>query len=298
MLSKNNEVQALLQLMDDPDEDVYLSVSERLIDYGKEIIPALESLVEGHPETLVQTRSQALIRRVYFSDLQNDFSDWASDKQPDLLKGAVLIARYEYPNLNQEALMNHFDQIRRNVWLELNSHLTPMEQVNVINTIFYSFYKFKGHELTERKAAHFCINYLLDTRQGNGYALGIFYLSICELLDLPVFAMDIPRQFVFGYVHDSLGMLTSMGDYFHRIHFYIDPVNGNIFSQADIDQYLKKINATDRFSYMLPLLNKRVIYKMLEELALCYKYNSEHQKAEEIAQLMKIIENKGLDTML
>jgi len=38
----NKEILALLQLMDDPDLEVYDSVAERLLHYGKAIIPTLE----------------------------------------------------------------------------------------------------------------------------------------------------------------------------------------------------------------------------------------------------------------
>jgi hypothetical protein len=56
-----------------------------------------------------------------------------------------------------------------------------------------------------------------------------------------------------------------------------------------VDAYLRKINARDRDSYFTPLLSKRIIYKMLEELNLCYKYKREEEKADEIQQLMNIL---------
>jgi hypothetical protein len=80
-----------------------------------------------------------------------------------------------------------------------------------------------------------------------------------------------------------------------QIQFFIDPLNGTVYTQKDVDTYLKKINANDRDSYFTPLLSKRIIYKMLEELCLCYKYTRDEQKAEEIQHLMNILVLDKLD---
>ncbi len=288
-MQSNNEVRALLLLIDDPDDEVYDSVASKILDYGKAIIPTLELFWENTPDSVVQGRIENLIHRVHFQDLQQEFATWSRAPQPELLRGAILLAKYQYPQLNVPVILSHFDQIRRNVWLELNSYLTPIEQVNVINSMFYSYFKFQGHELTKREPNHFFINQVIENRQSNGYVLGIMYLAICELLDIPIFAVDIPRQFVFAYIH-VMPQLSITDDFaLQRIQFYIDPVNGNIFSQNDIDSYLNKINAKDRDSYMVPILNKRILYKMMEELSLCYRYRKEDDKADDIAQLMKLL---------
>src|SRR5204863_1645901 len=132
----------------------------------------------------VQDRIETLIHRVHFHDLEEDFHDWATERSPGLLRGAILVARLQYPDLNTATIMNQTDALRRNIWLELNNYLTPLEQVNVFNSILYSYYKLQGHELSEREPAHFYINQVLENRQGNGYTIGILYLVLCELLDI------------------------------------------------------------------------------------------------------------------
>ena len=62
-----------------------------------------------------------------------------------------------------------------------------------------------------------------------------------------------------------------------------------VYTQKDVDTYLKKINATDRETYFKPLEPKRIIFKMLEELMLCYRYKRDDEKASEIQELMNII---------
>lgn len=289
MKNNNKEISALLQLIDDPDEDVFDTVAEKLLHYGRDIIPNLEQLWEVTVDESVQERIEFLIHRVHFQDLQHELFEWSHSKNPELLRGAIIVAKYQFPDLNVPSILSQFDQIRRNIWLELNSYLTPLEQVNVFNSILYNYYKLQGHELTEREPKYFFINQVLESKQGNAYSLGVLYLALCELLDIPIFAVDIPRQFVFAYIDTLHHFLSPADEVMQQIQFFVDPMNGMVYTQKDVDAYLRKINARDREQYFTPLLAKRVIYKMLEELNLCYKYRREEQKAEEVQQLMQIL---------
>jgi len=288
-MQSNKEITALLRLIDDPDFEVYDTVASKLLHYGKEIIPNLEQLWEVTEDEGVQERIELLIHRVHFHDLQQDFMDWSRSKQPELLRGAILVARYQFPDLNVPAILTQFDQVRRNVWLELNNYLTPLEQVNVFNSILYNYYKLNGHELTEREPKYFFINQVLESRQGNTYTLGILYLALCEILDIPIFAVEIPRQFIFAYIDIQHSFFSPEKEGLQQIQFYIDPISGVVYTQKDVEGYLRKINATDRELYFTPLSTKRIIYKMMEELALCFRYRREDHKADEIQQLMKLL---------
>jgi len=286
---QGNEIQALLRLIDDPDDEVFDTVASKLLHYGREIIPPLEQLWEVTDDESVQERIEMLIHRVHFQDLQSDLLEWSRARRPELLRGAILVARYHFPGLNVPAILSQFDQIRRNIWLELNNYLTPLEQVNVFNSILYNYYKLQGHELTEREPKHFFINHVLESRQGNVYAFGVLYLALCELLDIPVFAVRIPRQFIFAYIDTLHHFYAPEGAAEHQMQFFIDPLNGMVYTHNDVDAYLKKINAQEKESYFVPLTSRQIIYRMLEELCLCYRYKREEGKAEEISQLMQLL---------
>ena len=51
----------------------------------------------------------------------------------------------------------------------------------------------------------------------------------------------------------------------------------------------EKINAKDNEAYFTSLTNKQVIFKMLEELSLCYRYKRDDIKADEVQHLMHIL---------
>lgn len=288
-MQDTKEITALLRLIDDPDDEVFDTVSRKILHYGKSIIPSLEQLWEYTADYAVQERIENLIHRVHFQDLQQEFMEWHQSTHPDLLKGAILLAKYRFPELNVPLLLQQYDQLRRNIWLELNNYLTPLEQVNVFNSILYNYYKLQGHELTVRQPEHFFINQVLESRQGNAYSIGILFLSLCELLDIPVFAVNLPRQFIFAYINTLHNFFSQDDEGIRQIQFYIDPLNGIVYTQHDVDAYLLKMNATERSRYFNPLTTKDIIIRMLEELVVCYQYKKENTHAEEIQQLIKLL---------
>lgn len=289
MLPKN-EIKALFNLIDDPDDEVYETVAEKIVHYGKEIVPSLEYLWETTEDELAQYRITQLIHRVHFADLMADFKEWANSEKPELIRGAILVAQYHYPDMNVPFLLTQFDQIRRNLWLELNNYLTPIEKINVFNGILYNYYKLVGHELTENNPERFFINKVLESKQGNVFSFSVLYVALAEILDIPIFAMGIPRQFLLGYVDNLQHFYSTDNSYIKQISFFVDAVNGMIYTHKDIDYYLHKIGEKgDRSAFFVPKTSVEIISLMITELATCYLNNNEEEKAEELANIIMLL---------
>ena len=146
-MKENKEIAALLLLIDDPDEDVYNTVSDKIISLGKEIIPNLEHLWESVSSEDTQERIELLIHRLHLRDLTAEFEEWKNG-DANLLQGAILVSKYHYPDMQPAQTMQEIEKLRRNMWLELNNYLTPIEKINVLNSIFYNYFKQKGVEIS------------------------------------------------------------------------------------------------------------------------------------------------------
>lgn len=293
-MKENKEISALLTLIDDPDEDVYQTVSEKILSFGKDIIPNLENLWETIHNEETQERIENLIHRVHFRDLTQEFIQWKKDGA-DLLRGSILVAKYHYPELQELAIRQEIEKIRRNTWLELNSYLTAIERVNVLNSIFFNYYKHRGVEISYDNPDPFLINKTLETRKGNSISNGILYMILCELLDIPVRAVNIPKQFILAYFDHPIDQLDSDTPLNEQILFFVDPMSGQMYAHKDIESYFKRVSVPPVPSYFKPLDNKKVIQFLLEELSKCYDNFKNQYKMDELLELAAMLDEESTD---
>jgi regulator of sirC expression with transglutaminase-like and TPR domain len=288
-MQENREISALLTLIDDPDEEVFSTVSQRIVDYGKNIIPNLENLWENTLSEDIQERIELLIHRLHYMDLCNDLTDWKDSAYHDLLFGALLVAKFQYPELQTTPVLQEIEKIRRNVWLELNSFLTPLEQANVLNSIVYNYYNLKGVEVAYTNPDDFFLHKVLQGKKGNSISNGILYLVLANLLEIPVRAINIPKQFVLAFFHSSFDG-TDLTNPQEKIQFYVDATTGQPFTHKDVENYFKRISVPPTQSYFKPLSNKRIIQMLLEELAKCFDSPHQIYKLNELMQLVAVLD--------
>ena len=249
-METNNEISALFTLIDDPDEEVFGLVSNKIVDYGKNIIPNLEHLWETTPNEEIQTRIELLIHRLHFTDLTEDYRQWN--------------------------ISGHHD-------------LTPLEQINIVTSILYSYYGLKGGETNYKEPGEFLLNKTLEAKRGNQISNGILYLILCELLDIPVRAINIPKQFIIAYFKPGYSE-ENLPNPIHKIEFFIDATSGQVFTQDDVDSYFKRISVPPVGSYFKPQSNKQVIQQLLEEFGKCFDTDKDKYKQAELMELVKLLD--------
>ena len=287
-MEQTKEISALLTLIDDPDEEVFGAVSNKILDFGRTIIPNLEHLWETTPDEQTQERIELIIHRLHYTDLTEDFRQWSLAGHHDLLVGSLLVSKFQYPDLTTSAVLLEVEKIRRNIWLELNNYLTPLEQIRIVTGILYSYYSLKGTEIAYTDINEFLIHKLLESKRGNQLSNGILYLILCELLDLPVKAIGVPKQFVLAYFKP--GYSNEASDYLSKIEFFIDPTSGMAFTQKDVENYFKRISVPPVDAYFKPLSNKKVIQYLLEEASKCFDNEKNAYKKNELMELAKLLD--------
>ncbi|MGI8950315.1 MAG: transglutaminase-like domain-containing protein [Chitinophagaceae bacterium] len=289
-MHENKEISALFTLIDDPDEEIFSTVSQRIVHYGKGIIPNLENLWENTVSEEVQERIELLIHSLHYSDLYNDLVDWKDSAYHDLLFGSLLIAKFQYPELHTTPVLQEIEKIRRNVWLELNSFLTPLEQANVISSIIYNYYNLKGVEIAYNNPDDFFIHKVLQSKKGNALSNGILYLVLGELLDIPVKAINVPKQFVLAFFNSDFDPSKGTEHPQNKIQFYVDATTGQPFTHKDLENYFKRISVPATSSYFKPLSHKRIIQMLIEELAKCFDTPEKNYKQRELMQLAGMLD--------
>jgi regulator of sirC expression with transglutaminase-like and TPR domain len=287
-MEQTNEISALLNLIDDPDEEVFGAVTAKIIGYGRIIIPNLEHLWENTLNEEIQDRIELIIHRLHYKDLTDDFQGWNVSGHHDLLVGSLLAAKFQFPELSTSPVLQEVEKLRRNIWLELNNYLTPLEQLRIVTGILYGYYGLKGTELTYDNVNDFLLHKTLEIKKGNQISNGVLYLILCDLLDIPVKAINIPKQFVLAYF--KTGISDNLDQSYSKIEFFLDPSSGQVFSHKDIESYFKRISVPPVQSYFRPLTNKQVIQNLLEEMAKCFTDEKVQYKNAELLQLAALLD--------
>jgi regulator of sirC expression with transglutaminase-like and TPR domain len=160
-----------------------------------------------------------------------------------------------------------------------------------VTSILYNYYKLKGVEFAYDTPDDYLINKVLEGKKGNALSNGILYLALCELLDIPVKAINIPRQFILGYFDVQYDMLNPVGHSSEKINFYIDPLNGQMYSHKDVEAYFKRISVPPTTSFFRQQNNKRIIQYLLEELSKCFDNDRNRYKMEELLSLANLLDS-------
>lgn len=279
---------ALINLLDEPDDSVFRKIREKIFLFGSDAIPPLEKAWESSFDTLVQDRIGMIIQRIQQDILSVDFENWLKLGSSDLLKGFLLVSRTHYPDLDEEALTIQVEQMKMDIWLELNENMTALENVKVLNHVFFGVHQFDGNKIHPNAPRNFYLNNLLETKTGSTLSLGMLYLILARRLKLPIYGVDLPQHFILAYVSDEEPANPAES----TVLFYINPFNkGAVFTRREIELFIRQQNLKAEKSYFAPCTNTDIIRKLITSLSFSYNEAGLPEKSEELDCLLKIMDS-------
>lgn len=275
-----NELKALISLLDDPDNEIFNHVEQQLITCGPEAVPLLEESWEASFDPLSQTRIENIIHRIQFDQIQNDLQLWALQNQEDLLEGLLIINRYQYPNLDEDAIHFQLADLRRNAWFQLMYEMSPVEKIKLLNSVIFREFGLSGNTNNYHDPQNSFISKVLETKKGNPISLACIYSIVAQKLDIPIYGVNLPKHFIVAYMEDDNTPLL-----------YINVFNrGQIMKHDDIYSFLTQLNLPAKDEYILPCSNIAIVKRVLRNLITAYENNSSNEKKEEISILLNLLD--------
>ncbi len=267
-----NKIQALIKLLDDPDENIYSEVKNQLLLLGPVALPYLEEIWNETLSNWLVQRVEEIIEDIKFNELAKELIQWKYEKQDDLLYAVWLINHFQYSEITLEYLQKKIEQIRKDIWIEFAEDLTALEEVLIINNILYDVHQFSGNIANYYSVQNNYLHYVLENKKGNNITLGILYLIIAQKLELPIFAINIPDYLILSYINKDINLYDAKS---HSLRdatlFYINPFSkGTLLQKEDIIEFLKQINTLKNPDYFIPCNNVQVIEKLLMSISESY----------------------------
>lgn len=299
-MMERGEIEALVNLLDDTDAEVVEHVTQQLVSYGTDILPVLNNLSAHSEDNNQQERIEAIKRQINLSDVYENLKQWAADGASELFEAVYWVNRYRNPDLDKYQLNQQIEDIKLDLWIELSSDLTPLEKIKKVNHVIYNSYHFKGDLDDYHAPENSFIQEVIHTRKGNPISLSILYAILCQRVGIPVYGVNLPQHYVLAYKdHDTFPDETSTQGYQYlepthegKTLFYINSFNkGTVFSQWNIDQFLKQLNIESKPAYYEPCSNMATIMRVCRNLIYAYENEGDPDKSNDIGSLLAMLEN-------
>ncbi|MFY0628014.1 MAG: transglutaminase family protein [Reichenbachiella sp.] len=273
------ELNALVQLLEDDDHEVVNHVEEKLRSMGTKVIPFLEkewmnnSLIPN-----VRSKIEDIIYELQYELLQEKLVAWKESGAEDLLEGMMLVANYQYPDLNIKFLRRKIEQLYFDLWAEFNGEMTPMQQVKIMNDIMFNKLKFRANSKNFHSPSNGMINAVLESKRGNPLSLCVVYYLLAQRLKLPIYGVNLPNLFILTYKTKET-------------QFYINVFNnGIIFTTEDLDNYIDQLKLTKNEIYYQPCSNVDIVARALRNLVASFEKLGEYKKADDVKILLQSVD--------
>lgn len=261
---------ALIQLLDDEDPQIYSHVREKLIECGSEISKLLKPhTIQGSP--ILRKRAKEIINYFAKRDADNEFLSFCLKNGDDLNleTGVWLLAKTQYPDLNQEAYNALLDKYAFDIAERLRHTTRGVSIINTVNFYLFDELGFTGNEIDYYNPDNSFMNMVIDKRTGNPVSLCTLYIFIAKRLKLPVAGIALPGHFMCRFQTTTE-------------EFYIDVFNrGRILTKSDCIRYLHNSNHTMHEGFLSPVSPKNILLRMCSNLHQIYQQREQLSEAEQ-----------------
>ncbi|HHY85149.1 MAG TPA: hypothetical protein GYA07_06395 [Verrucomicrobia bacterium] len=270
------EQAALLKLLGDDDSNVYQAVRARILASG----PATCEWLRPHAvsnDPVLRRHVTEILRHFDLQSADDEFLAFClkHGEEFDLEKGAWLLARTAYPDINIEAYQALLDSYAAELRERIASSGAEGEPMLVrINQYLFRELGFCGNEKNYYDPENSYLNRVLDRRTGNPINLCLLYILIARRLQLPVVGIGLPGHFICRYQSSSS-------------EIYIDPYNrGQLLTKADCIHYLQRGNYSLSDDFLGPVSARRMFMRICSNLHQIY---AEMQAADHVTRLQRYL---------
>ena len=296
-MTRNNNIHALVKLLDDSDAEVVEIVEKKLIEEGAYYVPELEEiwLENQYPE--LNNRIEEIIKRYQKVSLLQDIDLWLKKKEDaTALEAWVLASRVQYPGLKIGMIKAHLNQLKIDAWVKMGGVRNPLDQIQILNHIFFETYGFKGNNENYHNPDNSVITRVMETKLGNPISLSVLYMSVAHDLGLPLFGVNLPQHFVLAYcrlntptnengTHERSNLKVSNVE---KVNFYVNAFSkGQIFTKESVDAFLKVIKVNPQAAFYEPCDNLEIFRRILRNLHFAYSEQQDSEKQRDVLDIMK-----------
>jgi regulator of sirC expression with transglutaminase-like and TPR domain len=134
------------------------------------------------------------------------------ERDLDLARAALLVAKEQYPGLAVEQYLARLDQLAEEVKDRLADETAPLVVLDELTRTLYERHSFRGNRDAYYDPRNSFLNDVLDRRLGIPLTLGIVLLEVGWRLRLPLEGVNFPHHFLIRFHGDAMDLLIDPFD--------------------------------------------------------------------------------------
>ena len=194
--------------------------------------------------------------------------------QIDIAKGALLIAKDAYVDLNIETYLQRLNQMAEELQAQIGEEADTSDQINHLNRYLFETQGFTGSSQEHYyDARNSYLNEVLERKVGIPITLSVVYMEIGKRIGLPLVGVGFPGHFIVK----------------HRdLETAIDPFErGQVLSDEDLSERLTQIFREPvpmHPRFLQAVTNKEILARMLRNLRQIHFREGAYEKAVSTAE--------------
>jgi regulator of sirC expression with transglutaminase-like and TPR domain len=275
---------ALMILLADEDPSVYRAIRAKILSCGPEVVGWLKTHALSR-EPIIRRRVVEMLRVFGQHDADNDFLAFCLNHGDDLdiERGAWLLSRTQYPEINVGAILDAFAQDLR---VRLGGSTDVELILGTINDYLFDEQKFRGNEFDYFDPENSYLSRVLDRRMGNPISLCLVYILIGKRLRLPIVGIGMPGHFLARYQCSTTEMFI---DAFNR---------GKLLRKADCIKYLMQSSHGFQEQYLGPASPRRMLSRMCANLHQIFVHRDQADEAARFQRYLIALDKKAPEAMV
>jgi regulator of sirC expression with transglutaminase-like and TPR domain len=222
------------------------------------------------------------------NDARREFEMIAAREPVPLARGALLIAKEEYPALDIDAYIDRFAALAREAEPIVRAGADTVERIQLLSHFLFELRGFEGNRDEYSDPRNSFMNEVLDRRRGIPITLSVLYLEVGRRLGINLYGVSFPAHFLVKAVDD-------------RGELIIDPfVGGKILDLDEIRARLTQIygQPVELHPSMVKAVGSRhILARMLRNLKGIYTGASDWNRALSALDRILLLDPRSLDEL-
>jgi hypothetical protein len=230
-----DQLRYIIDLFDDADPGVVAAVDKYFLENGPVALSRLRSVCKGELDPVKGAIAGKMLVRynkmLALRDLRSIAGSAAKGQECPLLEAGYLVGSLSDAALSREEYMEMMVPPVMAVMAEISESRTAVENVSLLNHVFYSQYGFSVSSPFDMTLDSTLLMKVLASRKGSPFAVSLLYFIIARTAGLPVYPLCFTGGFVPVYMEGDKILFNI--NVFHRGEIFIESnISKMVASQA------------------------------------------------------------------